>query len=456
MSGHKKATISIREDEYRRLHEAEMKLRFMPRVEQDTSFRDDQLLAAIQDQVHQFQLRQDEFYQLLAAYDRNSAIINGNTAEAINAYQIRFSEEISNAVGNLANKTEILLAVQAANYEKLLANERQQRLNEIQAIQYSVSAIETALDRKVNTAAAWIDRADELMLFIIDHYDHDLFAPGEVEQCERSLLQARMNISEGMPEAALVLSQQVFYEFCDLRVELERKLSEWNTLYQTVWEGVAQLIDAFNQFRTCSAHDLDGNELPFNIDVDFWSSGAFKQAESQVYAILQRIDEPGITANDLRDVLHNELPHTKQRLEAAIFDARLAVLNSQLRINIADLVIHALQTQGYHLQQAEYTRDDQRMAYSAKVQNYEGNEIVIQVYPSDRTGKNELHLVSLDRAQRTEHELRQRSIEVTRSLSQHGLVVDQLQVIGKDHKKGNRQPTPLKQVVNTATLYPSR
>jgi hypothetical protein len=118
-------------------------------------------------------------------------------------------------------------------------------------------------------------------------------------------------------------------------------------------------------------------------------------------------------------------------------------LNSQLRINIADLVIEALQKQGYVLQQAEYAGSDQRMAYSAKVRNLEGNEIVIQVYPSDLVGKNELHLVSLDRENRTEHELRQRSLEVTRSLGQHGLQVDNLRSIGSDRKRPDPIPQQL-------------
>jgi hypothetical protein len=123
---------------------------------------------------------------------------------------------------------------------------------------------------------------------------------------------------------------------------------------------------------------------------------------------------------ELSEILEKAIPEAKQAVEDAVFHARLAILNSQLRINIADLVIEALQKQGYVLQQAEYAGSDQRMAYSAKVRNLEGNEIVIQVYPSDLVGKNELHLVSLDRENRTEHELRQRSLEVTRSLGQHG------------------------------------
>jgi hypothetical protein len=45
--------------------------------------------------------------------------------------------------------------------------------------------------------------------------------------------------------------------------------------------------------------------------------------------------------------------------------------------------------------------------------------------PGD-AGKNELQLHSLDKDQRTEHELRQRSQEISRTLNDHGLVVGTL------------------------------
>jgi hypothetical protein len=61
------------------------------------------------------------------------------------------------------------------------------------------------------------------------------------------------------------------------------------------------------------------------------------------------------------------------------------------------------------------------------VQNLEGSEVVIQVMPvPGDAGKNELQLHSLDKDQRTEHELRQRSSEISRTLNDYGLVVGAL------------------------------
>jgi hypothetical protein len=235
-------------------------------------------------------------------------------------------------------------------------------------------------------------------------------------------------------------AQQVYSGLSELRLELEKRENEWNTLYQAAWEGVHQLLDIARSSHTCSAHDLDGQELPVPIDIDFWACGELSHAVAEIEELGFQLQVDELSSEGLNRILQEDLPAARQAVEDAIYHARLAVLNSQLRINIADLVIEALQKQGYVLQQAEYARDDQRMAYSAKVRNLEGNEIVIQVYPSDAVGKNELHLVSLDREQRTDHELRQRSLEVTRSLSQHGLKVDNLRAVGRERKQPEPEP----------------
>lgn len=121
-----------------------------------------------------------------------------------------------------------------------------------------------------------------------------------------------------------------------------------------------------------------------------------------------------------------DLPGYYQALEEIVMDGRVNALNSQLRINIADLVVRALQEQGFALEGSEYKSADQRSTYGARLTNLEGNEVVVQVAPTGQNlGANELHLESLDREERTEHELQQRWYEVSRSLASFGLEVGQ-------------------------------
>jgi hypothetical protein len=89
----------------------------------------------------------------------------------------------------------------------------------------------------------------------------------------------------GLSEAAIVTAQQLYSAFSDLRVELERTLSEWNVLLQTAWEAVSQLQAVAQVSEQVQAVDLDGNELPFSIPVDYWSQGRLGQLQAELNAV---------------------------------------------------------------------------------------------------------------------------------------------------------------------------
>jgi hypothetical protein len=98
-------------------------------------------------------------------------------------------------------------------------------------------------------------------------------------------------------------------------------------------------------------------------------------------------------------------------------------------VNIADLVVDTLNHQGFALEDATYNKVDMRQAYSAKLRNYEGAEVIVYVVPTgEGLGENQLHLESLDTARRTEHELHQRWQEISSGLQSVGLDVGRLRV----------------------------
>jgi hypothetical protein len=441
MSGHKRATITISEDEYRRLHDAEMKLRFMPRKSAEPTILHNQVQEAVLDHLEQVRLRQDEFHQMIGTLNSDIRSVESITGSAIIDQQVAFAQQLSTAVGDLWQQAEELLAQQATRFDALIVAEHQARQDELMLVQQSTTHLETSEYRRFHLADQWLQAAEEIDRFICDFYCHQQHAPGAVNHFETRLRQAIDNLADGAPEAALMQAQQVYLGLSELRIELEKRENEWNALYQAAWEGVSQMLEIARSSHTCAAHDLDGEELPVPIDVDYWSCGGLSRAIENLEDLALSLQPDVIGTDELSELLNKFLPQSRQTIEDAIYQARLAVLNSQLRINIADLVIEALQSQGYALQQAEYARNDQRMAYSAKVRNLEGNEIVIQVSPGDVVGKNELHLVSLDREQRTEHELRRRSLEVTNSLGQHGLIVDNLRSMGSErYREDNTVP----------------
>jgi len=247
-----------------------------------------------------------------------------------------------------------------------------------------------------------------------------------MEKLDRELDLCIQNLNQGMLEAALLNAQQTYSRLSELRSELERKHSEWNVLYQSCLLTARRFYALLANSQKLPALDTDGNELPYQIDVDFWCGRKLSRLAEKTRNVILHLEKNQaiLDASALNTLIQADFPALQEELDRLVVDARLAALNSQVRINIADLVVQALEQQGFVLQDAQYNSNDQRKAFSARVQNLEGSEVVIQVMPvPGDAGKNELQLLSLDKDLRTEHELRQRSQEISRTLNDYGLFV---------------------------------
>jgi hypothetical protein len=273
MSGHKRATISISEDEYRRLHDAEMKLRFLPKKTAEPSILQNQVHGAVLDHFDQIRSRQEVFEQIMSGFQDEIRTVEYQTGSALLDQQAHFTEQVSEAVGCLWERTQVLLNEQSSRFDTLVLAEHQARQSEVFALQETINRVEASQDRKYELAEHWIQAAEELCAFICEHYDVNRFADGEIVQYQYLLQQASNNLLDGVPEAAVMQAQQSYRSLSDLRLVLEKRENEWTTLYQASWESLYQLLEKSQNCYTCAAHDLDGNELEMPVEVDFWSNG---------------------------------------------------------------------------------------------------------------------------------------------------------------------------------------
>ncbi len=96
-----------------------------------------------------------------------------------------------------------------------------------------------------------------------------------------------------------------------------------------------------------------------------------------------------------------------------------------------------------------FQANDMRRAYQVRLRNLEGAEVVIRVDPvSVDYGRNELHLLSLDRPLRTEHELWQRAKVIESALQQYGLIPTGMIEVGEQELHRKLPSRPLE-----STLY---
>lgn len=430
MSGYKRATISIGQEEYDRLRNAEIRLRTLPETSsQEFNKIIQQSNSTMQDNLNKMQKRQDALNQVISGMGEYIRDLESTTSKKLLDYQAAAVAETKQYAGCLWENVNRVLDQQADYYNQQITTVHQTLQNELAQYARRVRKVMDDQDQKRSLAYDWLDAAEQFSLHIDQEYDHEMLVPGRYERLVTQLDQARLNLEIGLSEAVIVTAQQLYSAFSDLRVELERTLSEWNVLLQTAWEAVSQLLVMAGESQTIQAVDLDGNELPFHIPVDFWSQGRLSKLVEELSLVKQDLEDQQQppSRETLERWLSIDLQVYYQALEDIVLDARVNALNSQLRINIADLVVRALQDQGFALESSDYESADQRMTYDALLSNLDGSEVVVRVTPSGSDlGQNELHLQSIDREEHTEHELQQRWMEVSRSLAHYGLDVGQV------------------------------
>ncbi len=431
MSGLKKATVTLSETEYRKLHDAQMRLRFlerkMPAMLEEAQESSNALLW---ENLNLVRDRQQDYQELVDSFDDQVREVESETAQSLASYQENFYNSLQDVAGNLLDNTAHALVEQNQLFQELYAQEHDLRQQQVSRLEQQIATmqgnVQGSARRKSAYTIQWIEAGRKLASFILARYDTQKFSPGQIEKLEEELDLCRQNLNLGMLEAALLNAQQTYSRLSELRSELERKQSEWNVLYQTSLLTARRFYAMLANCQRLPALDTDGNALPYQIEVDFWCGRKLSRLAEKTRNVVQHLEKNQaiLDAAALNQLIQSDFPALQDELDKLVVDARLAALNSQVRINIADLVVQALEQQGFALQEAQYSNGDQRKAFSARVQNLEGSEVVIQVMPvPGDAGKNELQMLSLDKDQRTEHELRQRAQEISRTLNQNGLVV---------------------------------
>lgn len=444
MSGYKQATVNISQEELNRLRQAESRLRELPQTPPPAVQQiSQQSIDALNAGVEELRQRQAVFARVMHGFEPAIRDLEANTNRALVAHEASAMKAIEGYAGCLWNHIDQVMDDYSAQFDnsiKALHREQQDVLAEVSR---QVRRMDSDTERKYAIAEEWLAAATHISDFIQQMYAHEQFLPGRMDQLERQMEQVRHNLEMGLSEAVIVASQQLYLAFSDMRVELERLQNEWRLLYQTAWEAAYHFVATAEECQEVLAVDLRGNDLPYRIDVNYWSDGRLSELIAAGLQIRESLEDtaalPG--TETFLQMLQNDIPELFRALEETVLDARITALNSQLRINIADLVVQALQEQGFSLEISDYRSSDMRLGFGAQLSNMEGNKVVVQIDPAgDALGANELHIESLDSQARTEHELQQRWYEINRSLAAHGVQVGPFQQGQRGHVRAPRHP----------------
>ena len=425
MSARKRTTVTLSEEQYQKLYEEKLKNKYLKRdlpkiseeIRQDTQ-------KFLQESLSLIKSRDNSFQDYLKGLDGELFEFESRTSEALLRQQNEFVEMVDEQAFEMWDQTQKLLENIEENFSRNIQQTHRERQTEIKLLEDRLQDLQLKDEDKQSIAVEWINNGRALTTFIEENYSYQIFYPDRLDNLRRSLNQAQRNYQSALYEAALLGAQDVYFQLSDFRIDLEKKVQEWDLLYNTVLAQTSRLQYLISENEYCPIYDLKGDALDLKVQMNEWSAGDYEKLQTYISQLFIQLHEKKelLDLETLRNLQEETLPEVEKDFENLIRDVNFQVINSQIRINIADLVMRAFKEQGFVLQKSGYQEGDLRSSYVLDVKNLEGSEVIVEVQPGEAGfQQNDLLIISLDHEQRTRHELRQRSKEISKSLQKFGL-----------------------------------
>ena len=433
MSGYKHATITISQEEFRRLNESEMKLREEGLKEIERANQTQALMEAYQ----QLEERQAAYEELLANMEIEIAEAEADFSREFMQHQHEYYQSLIAKIQELSaenEQKEQLLLDTSRQFYAAIQEEKARNKNRFDALCEQLSIISETQAEQEEVARNWIKCSTLLSRFIDDQYDHQKFCPSQFHQAAQRLEIAVENTRQGFFEAGLQAAQEAYMKFSELRAMVEEETNKWQIAYQLILEQVMSIHEQVSATPSIPAIGLEGEDLHIDIDLDYWSNGKYavlnKASEKLIEILADNASE--VTMEDLEMVSVRIIPKYKQEFNDIVLEARQNAINSQLKINVAYLAMKALEKHGFSLDDAGYHNDDQRDSFSAILNGLDGSNIILEVAPDPNgNSANTLSVETCNDDIHTEREYLRRWQAICGALSQVGVHIGQVQMSPK-------------------------
>jgi hypothetical protein len=430
MSGYKRATVTISEEEYRRLHQADMERRFKGTSKKVKVSRQS---TELNNAVQEMENRQRQLEQVLLDLNEDFNGAGASMMQELLAQNAQSYENLAAMIEETNSNTNISFGILSQRFAEELQREREQYQQQLQSLLRRVATYEQAEQSKAQAARRWLRQCVALTDHLQERFDHERFVPGKLSRLLNSLNLAQNNLAEGFYESSLQTSQQVFLQLFELRFELEQRIMEWQTQYARTQSALSQFVSELEMNSSVNAFGLEGEELTEQVDLNYWSNGKYGELLDKSRQLLRLLsqEQRTISMEELQRTCDEFLPMLVNRFESILYDARLNALNSQLRMNIAESALQALESQGFKLNDAGYANQDMRAAFTVTLVNPDGSQVLVEVLPSRKSNQeltNELVVITQHPYLKTGHEARLQWQELCRTLGQYDLQVSRPEV----------------------------
>lgn len=374
----------------------------------------------------QLTARQDSFDRALSGLSEQAKRIEAQASQRLRAQAAQL-RRVKEAAERERRETGDALEDQERRFQQGLASERQARERQVRELRDEVAALGADRERAVALAATLAADARQLATAIAAELPHERYAPGRLAELTRRLGLAEDNAGAGLGEAALVQAQEAYLQLSELRAEVELRDREWQEAWLDADRAVTMLREQIRVNAMPPALDEAGAAVEgFTLDVDYWSEGELSRMAETVARVTAAVADPAGAASvaELRHIVEHEAPELDQALTDVVARAQAQQLASQVRANVAEIVVNALEeTTGYTWEegQAIYANGDQRRAFYSKLRHLDDSEIVIEVAPDDGGESCVLRIISYDAGVPDDEERVRRAHAVAATLREHGL-----------------------------------
>lgn len=252
---------------------------------------------------------------------------------------------------------------------------------------------------------------------------------------ETWLEEAEANLYRGLDDIALLQAQQAYLDLQGLRMQMETTIHQQHRMRLAAIQRLNEVLVLAESNAAVQAIDFNGRFIDTWIDVDQWSGDNLRAVQMRIHALLNQVTNQSERCHtlDWHELLEKQIPKLEQAVFESVRKARHAIIDSQLRFNIAEKVVSALAEQGYAVKESGW-QDGALKEYQVTLHDYSDNQVtvsvsttpaVIPVHDPDQTWQLEIQYQSQDLI--SEHILQRSVGEIYNSLRAAGLNVQSLQ-----------------------------
>ena len=292
---------------------------------------------------------------------------------------------------------------QRVELENFIIQVRQQSEHNRQQLQTAIDNINAKMEARDSThkqvAEFWISQI-QAYCGDVEQYRHNLFAPGQMARMRSELDAILHNMYHEAYQAAMASARAAFGNVVDIKDRVASAEIEWSFYHSAFLQAFAEAKSnlAYYQdlkFEIQMEHGIETVDAKIN----FWTNNALRRLNED----LEKIEAKG---NQLQEVPTEELirllyslNQVNAQMEAAADEARVALISSQQRAEMANKLTNALAGCGWDFNNetdgVAYEGEQHNRPVHIKMSDGMDNEIVAIISPDvDMSNKLEIKFFS--------------------------------------------------------------